>query len=97
MILRPPKGVLKRSTHNPNAWVAQNYSIVEDLAQAPCAMSALEVIQSCPTQRKALLSAIGAVSSISEILNLDLDDCKLRLPHYAAIKMKVLSRGTCIL
>ena len=70
MILRPPKGVLKRSTHNPNARAAQNYSIVEDLAQAPCAMSALEVLQSCPTQRKALLSAIGAVRSIPEILNL---------------------------
>ena len=26
-----PKGVLKRSTHNPNARATQNYSIVEDL------------------------------------------------------------------
>nr|KUM45766.1 hypothetical protein ABT39_MTgene2332 [Picea glauca]QHR89312.1 hypothetical protein Q903MT_gene3333 [Picea sitchensis] len=33
-------------------------------------MSALEVLQSCPTQRKALLSAIGAVRSIPEIINL---------------------------
>jgi hypothetical protein len=43
--LDPPprilKGVLKHSTHNPNARVAQNYSIVEDLGQTPCAMSAL--------------------------------------------------------
>jgi hypothetical protein len=34
-----PKGVLKRSTHNPNARATHNYSIVEDLGQTPCAMS----------------------------------------------------------
>ena len=54
-----PKGVLKHSGHNPNARAAQNYSVVEDLGQTPCAMSALEVLQSCPSQRKALLSALG--------------------------------------
>jgi hypothetical protein len=43
------KGVLKCSTHNPNARAAQNYSIVEDLGQTPCAMSALEVLQMCPS------------------------------------------------
>ena len=56
---RIPKGVLKRSGHNPNARAVQNYSIVEDLGHTPCAMSALEVLQSCPSQRKALLSALG--------------------------------------
>lgn len=45
----PPKGVLRRSSYNPNARAAQHYSIVEDLAQAPSAMSALEVLQSCPS------------------------------------------------
>ena len=39
-----PKGVLKRSRHNPNAQAAQNYSDVEDLGHTPCAMSALEVL-----------------------------------------------------
>ena len=39
-----PKGVLKRSGHNPNARAAQNYSFVEDLGHTPCAMSALEVL-----------------------------------------------------
>jgi hypothetical protein len=52
-----PKGVIKRSTHNPNARATQNYSIVEDLGQTPCAMSTLEVFQTCPSQRNALLSA----------------------------------------
>ena len=54
-----PKGVLKRSGHNPNAQAAHNYSVVKDLGHTPCAMSALEVLQSCPLQRKALFSALG--------------------------------------
>jgi hypothetical protein len=41
------KGVLKQSTHNPNARDSHNYSIVEDLGQTPCAMSVLEVLNTC--------------------------------------------------
>jgi hypothetical protein len=44
-----PKGAFKKASHNPNARAAQNYSMVEDLSQTPCAMSALEVLQSCPS------------------------------------------------
>jgi hypothetical protein len=58
---RIPKGVLKHSTHNPNARAADNYSIVEDLGQTPCDMSSLEVFQTCPSERNALLSALGAL------------------------------------
>ena len=35
------KGVFKKTLHNPNARATSNYSVVEDLAQTPCAMSAL--------------------------------------------------------
>jgi hypothetical protein len=38
------KGAFKKSSHNPNARATQNYSMVEDLSQTPCAMSALEVL-----------------------------------------------------
>ena len=42
-IVRPPsKGVLRKSSYNPNARAAQHYSIVEDLAQAPSVISMLE-------------------------------------------------------
>ena len=50
---------MKRTLHNPNVRAAQNYIIVTDLAQAPCAMSVLSVIQSYPSQHKALLDYIG--------------------------------------
>jgi hypothetical protein len=43
-----PKGAFKKDSHNPNARASQNYSVVEDLSETPCAMSALEVLQSCP-------------------------------------------------
>jgi hypothetical protein len=56
-----PKGAFKKSSHNPNARASQNYSVIEDLAQTPCAMSSLEVLQSFPSQRKALLSSLGVV------------------------------------
>ena len=39
-----PKGVFKKTLHNPNARAASNYSMVEYLAQNSCAMSALEVL-----------------------------------------------------
>jgi hypothetical protein len=39
-----PKGVFKRSSHNPSSRATLNYSIFEYLAQTPCAMLALQVI-----------------------------------------------------
>ena len=39
-----PKGIFKKEFHNPNSRVAYNYSVVEYLAQTPCAMSRLEVL-----------------------------------------------------
>ena len=39
-----PKGVFKKTLHNPNARAAANYSVVEDLAHTPSVMSTLEVL-----------------------------------------------------
>jgi hypothetical protein len=60
-ILRPPKSTIRKSTFNPSSRATQNYNIVEYLAQAPCAMSALEVLQHFPSQRRTLLAAIGEI------------------------------------
>ena len=38
------KGVFKKAFHNPNAKASSKYSVVEDLAQTPCAMSPLELL-----------------------------------------------------
>ena len=82
VIFYPPKGTLRRSIINPNAHLTQYYNIVEDLAQAPCAMSALEVLQTCPTQQKNLLTTLGAMDpENSNIITFKLDVFKMRLSH----------------
>jgi len=43
-MMRIPKDVYKRESHNPNSRVMPNYSIIEDLAQMTYVMSSLEVI-----------------------------------------------------
>ena len=54
---KPPKGLLRRNDASGQA--AHSYSIIDDLAQSPAAISTLELLQSCPSQKRALLSTIG--------------------------------------
>lgn len=61
LVISPPKGVLHRTMQNTSSHATQNHNIVEDLARAPSAMLVLEVLQTCPVQRKALLSTIGGI------------------------------------
>jgi hypothetical protein len=87
---RIPKGVLKCSTHNPNARAAQNYSSVEDLGQTLCAMSAPEVLQMCPSERNALLSTLGALDPRgSKVIKFDVTDVKPRFPYHVAFQIHV--------
>jgi hypothetical protein len=76
---RIPKGAFKKASHNPNARAAQNYFVVEDLSQTPCAMSSLEVLQSCPTQRKSLLIVLGSTETCNPstimLYTIDLKPC----------------------
>jgi hypothetical protein len=90
-ILRPPKSTIQKYTFNPNSRAAQNNNIVEDLAQAPCAMSALEVLQHCPNQRRTLLAAIGAFDpKSSKNITFNLDDHQPRLSHQLAFQIDVV-------
>jgi len=97
MIRPPPKGVVRRSSFNPHAWDAQNYSILEDLAQAPSAMSALEVLQTWPAQWQALLSSIGAIDpSDVNMIAFELETHLPRLPHQLAFQIQVIVRQKTI-
>ena len=85
-----PKGVLKFSTHNPNVRAAQNYSIVEDLGQTSCVMLALEVLQTCPSQRNALLSMLGDLDPRgSKVIKFDVTDVKPCLPYHVEFLIHV--------
>ena len=52
---------IRKVSNNATARAVVSYSIVDDLAQTPMAMSAMEVLKTCPTHRKALLATLGAV------------------------------------
>jgi hypothetical protein len=88
--LHIPRIPLHRNVHNPQARAAHNYSLVDDLAQSPAAMLVLEVLQTCPTQRKSLLSAMGVVDPAdTRLITFDLDNCEPRLPAAVAIQIPV--------
>jgi hypothetical protein len=92
IVLRPPpKGVVQKYDFNPHARAAQNYNIVEYLAQAPSAMSSLEVLQSCPAQRKALLKDIGGIDPTDmNLIIFDLEDHIPRLSPQLAFQIQVV-------
>ena len=85
MILCPPKSTLWKAVFNPNSQAAQFYNVVEDLAQTPCAMSTLEVLQSCPTQSKNLWTALGALDpDNTKLIHFNVENYKSRLLHKIA-------------
>jgi hypothetical protein len=92
-----PRIPLRRNVHNPQARAAHNYSLVDDLAQSPTAMSVLEVLQTCPTQWKSLLSALGAVDPAdTRLITFDLDSSEPRLPAAVAIQVPVKIRNITV-
>jgi hypothetical protein len=88
--LRIPRIPLHRNVHNPQARAAHNYSLVDDLAQSLTAMSVLEVLQTCPTQQKSLLSALGIVDPVdTQLITFDVDNREPRLPALIAFQIPV--------
>jgi hypothetical protein len=89
-VLHLPKSVICKVVFNPNSCVVKNYNIVEYLAQAPCAMSTLEVIQHCPNQRRTLLSTIGAMDpEESNLITFNMDYFKERVSCHLAFQIQV--------
>jgi hypothetical protein len=69
------------NVHNPDARVAQNYSLVNDLAQCLTPMSILEVLQTCPSQQKSFLYTFGVVDlANTRLITFDLDTREPCLP-----------------
>jgi hypothetical protein len=88
---------LRRNVHNPQARASHNYSLVDDLSQSPASMSVLEVLQTCPTQRKSLLSALGAVDPAdNRLITFDLDSSEPRLPAAVALQVPVKIRNITV-
>jgi hypothetical protein len=95
--LHIPRIPLHRNVHNPQARAAQNYILVDDLVQSPAAMSVLKVLQTCPTQWKSLLFALGAVDPAdTRLITFDLDSSEPRLPATVAIQVPVKIRNITV-
>ena len=57
-------------------------NFVEDIAQAPCAMSTLEVLQSCPIQPKNLLTALVSLDpDNTNLIHFNVQNYMSRIPH----------------
>jgi hypothetical protein len=90
-ILHPPKSTIRKATFNPSSRATQNNDIVEDLAQASCVMSALEVLQHYPSQRRILLATLGTVDpESSNQIMFNLDNYASRLSHQLAFQVDVV-------
>lgn len=82
------KGPTRREGHRSKA--EHNSSIVDDLAQSPTPMSALEVLQSYPKQRKALLFALCAIDLVNScLMDFDLDNSTPKLPSLVTFQIQV--------
>ena len=90
-ILHPTKITIHKSTFNPSSRAAQNYNIVENLAQASCAISVDEVIQDSPSQHRTLLVAIEAIDlESSNNITFNLDNFKSQISHPLAFQIDVV-------
>jgi hypothetical protein len=64
--------------------------LIDDLVQSPATMLVLEVLQTCPTQRKSLLSALGVVNPTdTRLITFDLDYGEPRHPALVAFQIPV--------
>jgi len=60
--------------YNPHARETHRYNLIDDLAQSPTSMSIMEVLQTCPSQQKELLSQLGATDPTkNHLITFDLD------------------------
>ena len=76
---------------------AVNYSIVDDFYQSPMAMFALEVLKTCPTQRKALLATLGDLDpSDSRLIAFDLENAEPKMPSTITFKILVSIRNVVV-
>jgi hypothetical protein len=81
---------LRRNVNNPQDRAEHNHSLVDDLVQSPAAMLVLEVLQTCPTQQKSLLSSLGAVEPAdTRLITFDIDCGEPRLPTLVVFQIPV--------
>ena len=90
----PPCPPIRRVANNATARSTVSYNIVDDLAQTPTAMSALEVLKTFPTQRKSLLAVLGAIEpSESKLITFDMENGEPQMPSTISFQIPVPIRN----
>ena len=85
-----PYPPIRQLANNATTRAAVSYSIVDDLAQTPMAMSALEVLKTCSMQQKALLATLGSVDpSDSKLITFDMENGEPRMPSTISFQILV--------
>jgi hypothetical protein len=93
-VLHPPKSTIRKVTFNPNSHAAQNYNIIEYLVQSTLCYVNPRSSTNCPSQRRTLLSSIGAMDpEESNLITFNLDYFKERLSHHLAFQIQILVGG----
>lgn len=70
---------------------------MDDLTQSPTTMSSLEVLQTCLSQKKALMSTLSAIyPSDSKLMVFDLDKAEPHMPSSIAFRVLVTIRNFII-
>jgi hypothetical protein len=93
----PIPRIPRRNVHDPHANAAHNYSLVDDLAQSPAAISVLEVLQTCPSQRKSLLSSLGEIDTAdTQLITFNSNNEEPRLPPQVAFQIPVKIWNTTV-
>ena len=83
--------------HNPHAKVTHHYSVLDDLAQSLAAMSTLEVIQTCPSQKKALLTILGAIDPLeSHMMTFYIVQSAPQFPSSMTFQIPITIKNICI-
>jgi hypothetical protein len=76
-----PKAPLCYTIHNPHAMDTNSYIIVDDMSQSLASFSPLKVFQTCPSQIKDLLFALGVIDpSNAQLITFELDNFRAEAP-----------------
>lgn len=90
LTIKLPKGMIHKSTCTPQAIVAQNYNIVEDLTGTPLTMSALEVLQNFPSRKNYLLAVIRGLDPLANLVVFNHENHTPKFPPHLDFMIQVV-------
>lgn len=86
-----------RPTHNSHAKDTHNFSVVDNLEKSSIYMYMLEVLQTWPSQKKALLTTLGVIyPSYYHLMTFDIDQSTPKFPSSFVFQIPDTIKNMCI-